>query len=215
VRWRLLDGVADEDVRGLLAHARRRRFAVGEVVFHREDPADSLHLIVSGRFAVRISTAVGDAAMLGIRGAGEAFGELALLTGERVRSATVTALEPGETFAVLHRDLEALARREPAVRAVQLRLLAEELRQTSERLVEAYFTDAETRVMRRLRDLVALYDAGGEQTVVPLTQEELAALAGTSRGTANRVLRAAERDGTVMLARGRIVVLDSAKLGAP
>lgn len=209
VSWRLLDGVPDEDVRGLLAHARRRRFAAGEVVFHHRDPGDSLHLITRGRFAIRLSTPLGDAATLAIRGPGDAFGHLALLTDDHARSATVTALEPAETFAVLHRDLEALARRQPAVRAVLLRLLAEELRETSERLVEAYYVDAETRVRRRLAELAALYGARDGQAVVPLTQEELAALAGTSRGTVNRVLRACERDGTVALSRGRIVVLQA------
>jgi CRP/FNR family cyclic AMP-dependent transcriptional regulator len=43
---------------------------------------------------------------------------------------------------------------------------------------------------------------------VPLTQEEIAELAGTSRATVNRVLREAERKGTVELRRGRTAVLD-------
>ena len=56
MRWRLLSDVPEEDVRLLLTVARRRRFERGEVVFHRDDPGDSLHLIVSGRFAVRVMT---------------------------------------------------------------------------------------------------------------------------------------------------------------
>jgi DNA-binding transcriptional regulator LsrR (DeoR family) len=44
--------------------------------------------------------------------------------------------------------------------------------------------------------------------VVPLTQEEIAELAGTSRATVNRVLREAERRGSVELRRGRTAVLD-------
>ncbi|MBA2294547.1 MAG: winged helix-turn-helix domain-containing protein [Actinobacteria bacterium] len=39
--------------------------------------------------------------------------------------------------------------------------------------------------------------------VAPVIQEDLAALAGTSRATVNRVLRAAERRGLVELGRGR------------
>jgi hypothetical protein len=53
VRWRLMDGVPEEEVRRLLSIARRRRFSRNEVVFHREDPGDSLHLISKGRFAIR------------------------------------------------------------------------------------------------------------------------------------------------------------------
>jgi CRP-like cAMP-binding protein len=44
---------------------------------------------------------------------------------------------------------------------------------------------------------------------VPLTQEDLAGLAGTSRATVNRVLREEEERGTVKLGRGRTTVLDA------
>jgi Crp-like helix-turn-helix domain len=46
---------------------------------------------------------------------------------------------------------------------------------------------------------------------VPLTQEELAGLAGTSRATVNRVLREAERRGELELHRGKVVVIDPAR----
>jgi CRP-like cAMP-binding protein len=48
--------------------------------------------------------------------------------------------------------------------------------------------------------------------VVPLTQEELAGLAGTSRATVNRVLREEEGRGAVKLGRGRTAVLDEESL---
>jgi Cyclic nucleotide-binding domain len=47
---------------------RRRRFDRGEVVFHRDDPGDSLHRVESGRFAARIITPVGDVATVWMHG---------------------------------------------------------------------------------------------------------------------------------------------------
>ena len=44
--------------------------------------------------------------------------------------------------------------------------------------------------------------------MIPLIQEDLAALAGASRATVNRVLREAEERGFVELGRGRTVLLD-------
>ena len=44
--------------------------------------------------------------------------------------------------------------------------------------------------------------------MIPLIQEDLAALAGASRATVNRVLREAEGRGFVELGRGRTVLLD-------
>jgi CRP-like cAMP-binding protein len=43
---------------------------------------------------------------------------------------------------------------------------------------------------------------------IPMTQEDIAAMAGTSRAPVDRVLRKEERDGSVALARGRTTVLD-------
>jgi CRP/FNR family transcriptional regulator, cyclic AMP receptor protein len=71
VQWRLLAGVPEDEVRLLLSVARRRRFARGEVVFHRDDPGDSLHLIASGHFAIRVMTPVGDTVTIAVRGVGE------------------------------------------------------------------------------------------------------------------------------------------------
>ena len=61
---------------------------------------------------------------------------------------------------------------------------------------------------RRVRDLAPLYGDGSGPVTIPLTQEELAGLAGTSRATVNRVLREEEQRGTVSLGRGRTTIVD-------
>ena len=206
----MLADLPEDDVRELLAIARRRTFDKGEVVFHYDDPAESLHLIVRGRFAARLATRVGDSVLLDVLCPGQFFGELALLRPGSRRSATVSALEEGETRSVFRDDFALLQRRHPGVKDILLRILAEQLQRASDRIVEAHYVDAETRVRRRLTALCEVYPAEDGRSVVPLTQEDLAAMAGTSRATVNRVLREEERRGTVALARGRATVLDAA-----
>lgn len=208
MQWQLLAEVPEDALRALLAIARRRTFSRNEIVFHLGDPADSLHLIRKGRFGVRITTPVGDTATLSVRGPGDAFGELALLGGESIRSATVAALEPGETHSVYRDDFQRLRREYPGVNDVLIGILTDRLRRLSEQVIEAYYVPAERRVLRRVCELAEMYSRAGEQVVVPLTQEEIAELAGTSRATVNRVLRDAERRGSVDLRRGKTAVLD-------
>jgi CRP/FNR family transcriptional regulator, cyclic AMP receptor protein len=212
MEWPLLSDLPAEDLRELLAIARRRTFERGEVVFHREDPADSLHLVVRGRFGARVVTPLGDTVLLDVLGPGQSFGELALLLPDSRRSATVSALEVGETRSVLRDDFARLQRSHPGVKDVLLRLLGDQLRRASDRLVEAHYVDADTRVRRRLLELAETYSSSSGKGVVPLTQEELAAMAGTSRATVNRVLREEQRRGAVALSRGRVAVLDAAEL---
>ena len=204
MEWPLLSDLPTEDVRRVLEVARRRTFAKGEVVFHREDPADSLHLVVRGRFGARVVTPLGDTVLVDVLGPGQSFGELALLLPDARRSATIEALEASETRSVYRDDFASLQREHPGVKDVLLRLLGEQLRRSTDRLVEAHYVDAETRVRRRLVELAATYQDG----VVPLTQEDIAAMAGTSRATVNRVLREEAKHGAVAHARGRTTVLD-------
>jgi CRP/FNR family cyclic AMP-dependent transcriptional regulator len=204
MEWQLLADVPDEALRAVLSIARRRTFDRNEIVFHRGDPADSLHLISSGRFAVRIATPLGDQATLSVRGPGDAFGELALLGKESARSATVCALESGETRSIYRREFTQLCREHPRVNEVLSGILADHLRRLSEQVIEAYYVPADRRVLRRVRELSELYGGGD----VPLTQEDIAGLAGVSRATVNRVLRDEEKRGTVRLQRGRTVVLE-------
>src|SRR4029453_16032731 len=117
----------------------RRTFARGEVVFHRGDPGNALHLVSSGRFAVRITTPLGDTATLAVRGRGEAFGALALVSDDHERSATVQALEASETRSVLRDDFERLRREHPSVDAILVAILAALVRRRSEQLTEAYY----------------------------------------------------------------------------
>src|SRR4051794_18759680 len=112
MRWALFDGLPENEVRDVVALARWRRFTRGEAVFHQDDPADSMHLINKGRFAVRGVGPLGQAVVLTVLGPGESFGELALVNPtDARRSARVEALEPGETLCVHRIDFDRLRAR--------------------------------------------------------------------------------------------------------
>lgn len=81
------------------------------------------------------------------------------------------------------------------------------MRQQNEALIDAYFTVADTRVMRRLLSIAERVPEVAGVARIRLTQEDLATLAGTTRPTANRVLRELEREGVLELRRGQILVL--------
>jgi CRP-like cAMP-binding protein len=110
----------------------------------------------------------------------------------------------------VHRiDFERLRERNPGTSNVIVAILSGQMRRLSRHLVEALYVSAEKRVLRRLLEVAEIYgDEDGGEVMVPLTQEDLAGLAGTSRATVNRVLRDEEARGTVKLGRGRTTVLD-------
>jgi CRP-like cAMP-binding protein len=153
-------------------------------------------------------TPLGDVATIAVRGPGESFGEMALIAEEPRRSATVTALEDAETFAVYRAEFEQLRQRRPDVDRFLFRFVVGEVRNLTERLLEALYLPVEKRVLRRLVDLAALYRGQGDDVVIALTQEAIAELAGATRSTVNQILRDEERRGTIKLERGKTRILD-------
>lgn len=207
--WSLLETLGDEDRRRVLAAARRRRYRRREVLFHEGDPSETLHLLDSGRVAIRVGTARGDTATLVVLGPGDVLGELSLVAGDvGRRTASAVALEPTETLTLDREAFEALRREHPTVERFLVAVLAAQVRRLSQHLVEALYVPADRRVARRLLELDAVY-AGDEIT---LTQEDVATLAGTSRATVNRVIGELEAAGALTIRRGRIAVVDRDEL---
>jgi CRP-like cAMP-binding protein len=195
-----------------MSAARRRRFRRGEVVFHEGDPGDTLHLVDKGHFSVRITTPLGDVATLRVHGPGDFFGELAVIS-PAPRNATVAALDAAETLTLSAGALSELRSRYPDLSDVLMEGLVGEVRRLSTALVEALYVPVDKRVVRRLADLAEIFGADdGATAVIPLTQEEVAELAGSTRPTVNKILQTIESTGLIRVGRGRVEVLDRREL---
>jgi CRP/FNR family transcriptional regulator, cyclic AMP receptor protein len=210
--WPVLASVPAADQRRLIAGLRHRAYRRDEVIFHQGDPADTLHLIAAGHVTVRVTLPGGEFVIVAINGPGEAFGELALVGDPRPRGATVVALEGCETLSLGRGDFERLRASYPGVDRFLVDLLAARVDRLDRYLLEALYVPAERRVLRRLLDLCQLYAAGEQRIVIPVTQEMLASLAGTTRPTANQVLGRLAADQTVEVSRGQIVVVNREEL---
>lgn len=207
VRWEVLRDIDPHDARALLALGRRRRFRRGDTIFHEGDPAESLHLVDIGHVAVRTTTPSGDVATLRLIGPGDHFGDLALVDGSR-RSAAIVAIDRVETLELRYDDLEVFRVDHPSFERVLLAMMARNVRRLSANLQETMYLPVAARVARRLDELAEMFDDG----TIPLTQDDLAGLAGTTRQTVNQVLVELRDRGAIELGRGRVTIVDRAEL---
>lgn len=207
--WAVLSSLPTAEVAAIVQNGRRRRFGRGETLFHHGDPADTLHLLDKGHVAVRALTPQGEQAILSVLGPGDAFGELALLHDTARRTATVTAIEACETITLHRAQFGRLRARYPGIDAFLLSSLSSQVARLSDHLLEMLFMPTRLRVMQRVLNLAATFDG-----VIPLTQEDIALMCGTTRPTVNEVLREVERSGAIRIGRGRIEVLDTHRLAA-
>jgi CRP-like cAMP-binding protein len=205
--WRVLGELVGLDEQTVRSTLMPKRYARGEVVFHEGDPAGALHLIDRGRVAIRLTTPSGDVATVDVLGSGDTFGEQALVDGIGERTATVTAIEPTETLMLRRDTLTRLRAESPAVDRFFVMVLSARLQSTSHRLLDALYLSAEVRVLRCVAHMHDTF-ASDHHGTVPLTQEELASMAGVTRSTANRVLSRAQAEGMIRVARSAVDVLD-------
>jgi CRP/FNR family transcriptional regulator, cyclic AMP receptor protein len=208
LRWNVFAGMSSEQTQAALALTRRRKFARGEIVFHEGDPGDTLHLIESGHVAVRVSTPYGETATLRVLGPGDQFGELALVA-PAPRSATVVALDPVETLSLHEDHMVRLRLAHPEIDRLLLETVVREVRRLSAALLETMYVPVPQRLSRRLVELADLYPADDQgRTAIPLTQDDLAGLCGTTRPTVNQLLGRLSERGLIEVARGRVVITD-------
>jgi len=206
--WPVLASLPPQERRVLVAGLRRRSYHRDEVIFHQGDPADTLHLIAAGHVSVRVTLRGGEFVVVAILGPGEAFGEIALVGSPQARSATIIALEQCETLSLGRDEFHRLRTSYPGVDRFLVELLSARVERLNNYLLEALYVPAERRVLRRLLHLCELYPGDDQGIVIPVTQEMLASIAGTTRPTANQVLRRLVASDIVAISRSQIVVLD-------
>ena len=203
-----------EQLQSLPDKLRPRHYQRGEVIFHQDDPADRMHIIVEGRVKISITSEDGREKDIALFQPGDCFGEMALLDGSN-RSATATATEPSDTMVLFRQDFLDFMSENPEVTADVTTLLTRRLRNVNQMLGDVVFLDVPTRVAKQLLSLAENYinEDDGEASpegaiVVPIAQEELARLVGASRETVSRALKSYRRLGMVTTSHRRITITD-------
>jgi CRP/FNR family transcriptional regulator, cyclic AMP receptor protein len=211
MEWDILRTLDAEQRREVLRRAVRRRYRAGDTLFHQGEAGDNMHLVDKGHVAIRVVSARGDTFTVDVLGPGASFGEQSLVHSEARRTASAVAIGTVETLMLQRAAFDELRRDYPATAWVLVELLAAQVRRLSEQLVDAHTMPADQRVLKQLRRLAGIFQDGATATL-PITQEELASLAGTPRPTANRALQPLVNHGVVSLSRGRIIVHDVRQL---
>lgn len=205
----------DATIDALAAALRIRRFRKAETIFHQWDPGDALFIVASGSVKVVLPSDEGpESAIVAVLGAGEFFGELAILDGAP-HSATIVAIEPTETL-VLHRDeFFGLIDSDPELRRALLASLAGAIRRLTGHVEDLHFLDLPARLASRIMRLAAAEPVApdGEIRIPwPYTQSEVAGMIGGSRQSVNRLLADLADEGIVRIEREELIVSDLDRL---
>ena len=110
----LLRSAPAEDLRRVAAASRLRNFRRGQVVFSRDDPGDTVIVVVSGRVKVVVRSADGGELTLTVIQAGGLFGELSV-ADNGPRSTDAETLEECQLLLIPREPVQDLCARVPSV----------------------------------------------------------------------------------------------------
>lgn len=205
-RLPLFGGLEQSEQARIAAQLRRRVFQKGEVIYHKEDLAGSVFIVVSGKIKHQLVSPNGRQMTLTFTGPGGSFGMLALLDdGPRVVHAV--AARKSELLVLSKEHFEAYLHAHPEAVSTLLEVYAERLRRSLERLQDHIFLDGRGRLAK------ALISYAGDDGLVPLSQAELASVTASTRESINRWVRFYVAEGLLSMEGEGIRVLDSERLG--
>lgn len=199
-----------EEANALAQRLVPRRFGESQVIFHHGDPGGLLYIITAGKVKISYTMPDGQEALLAILGAGDFFGELALLD-DAPRSATAEAMDKTETLTLHRDDFIGYIGENPDFAYHVMRTLAKRIRHLNDQIGDVFFLDLNGRLARTLLKLAE--DHGrpvdeGTLIDIALTQTELAEMTGATRVSINKTLGRFRRAKWVSLHGRQIILLD-------
>ena len=178
-----------------------------EMVVLEGESAVNLYFVGSGVVKVFKTSAEGKEQILSIVRPGESFNDVPVFDGGPNPTSART-MGPVVLYGIRRNDMEAILRNHPQIALNVTKVLAKRVRQLVSLVEDLSFRHVISRVAKILFEHI-----GGETGRGPrLTQQEMAAMAGTAREVVGRSLRALEGEGAIKLDRHRIIITDKVAL---
>lgn len=178
-----------------------------EVVLLEGEPAANLYFVASGAVKVFKTSAEGKEQILSIVRPGESFNDVPVFDGGP-NPASARTMGPVLLYGIKRNDMEAILRDHPQIAWNVIKVLAKRVRHLVSLVEDLSFRHVISRVAK-----ILLEHIGGEMGRGPrLTQQEMAAMAGTAREVVGRSLKALEEEGAIKVDRHRIVITDKKAL---
>jgi CRP-like cAMP-binding protein len=202
-----------DDMARVAAVTVERHYERGDIIILEGDRGGALYFVRSGLIKVFKSSPGGKEQVLRLIEAGRTFNDVpALDAGPNPASAA--ALESSVVYATGGAELRRLIVERPGVALATVQALAGALRHLITLVEDLSFRHVTARVAKILieQDASAVASGASGKAVHRLTQQEMAAMAGTAREMVGRALKELEATGAIRIQRGRITVVNRARL---
>jgi len=203
----------DAEMDAMALAAPMKTYSAGELVYTPHQPLETLFILKKGRIRIFRVSPDGRALTTAIVEPGTIFGEM-IIVGQQMHDSFAEALDDVVVCVMTRSDVQRLLLGDARIAARISETLGRRLGELEQRLSDAIFKSVPERIAGALLTLAGTHSSRplGRGIQIRLTHEQLAALAGTSRETTTKVLGEFADRGLVSLGRGRVNILDPARL---
>ena len=195
----------------IAAAAPMKTYPAGALLYSPHNPTETLFILKRGRVRIFRISGDGRALTTAMITPGTIFGEMVLL-GQSMHDNYAEALDEAVVCVMSRACVHEYLLSDARISARITEILGQRLREMERRLSDTVFKTVPQRIAGTLTALAGQqrrYGITGRSTVVALTHEQIAALVGTSRETATKILGEFAERGFIRLGRGRITLLDA------
>lgn len=207
-------GLSDKDLEKIAAISIEKKLKKNSMIFTEGDPGDSFYYVKSGKVKVFRTYEDGREHILHILGEGGIFGEATLFSGLPY-PASALVYEDAVIGIVRNMALEELVARSPELSLKLVRLLASKLLQAQSKIRDLTFNDVFSRTASQIVKLSAEHGRNIEPGIkidIPLSRQELAEMAGTTRETVSRAISRFKKEKSLVEQDEKLVIIDMEKL---
>jgi len=200
----LFSRLDDKALGNLEKAAIRRAYPKNTILISKGDQSDQLFVVLKGKLKVSITDASGKEIIMSLLGAGDYFGEMAMIDGES-RSATIVTTQASEVMTISRDDFHRTLMSSPELMFELLKVLARKVRIATDKLESLAFEDVYGRLVKLLIQLAKPHE---DVWIVEdsLTHQEIANMIGSSREMVTRILKALTSGGYISIDRKRITI---------
>jgi CRP/FNR family transcriptional regulator len=173
----------------------------GEIIIFEGEPADALFFVASGVVKVFKTSHEGKEQILSIVRPGDTFNDISIFDNGP-NPAGAQALAPVELYGIGKKEIDDLLRDYPQMAMSVMRMMARRVRQLVELVEDLSFR----RVVSRVAKILLEYSSDRVEPRPRLTQQEIAAMAGTAREVVGRSLKGLEDSKFIRMESHRVVI---------
>lgn len=208
----LFEQIPPAELAGLNQMLPLKTFASGDMIYDPLRPSQVLFIVKSGRVRLFQTSPNGKTFTLAIYEPGDVFGNMSIV-GQHMGASYAEALEDSSICQLTHEQVETFFLADPRISQQVTAILARRVKELETRLSDLALRPLPQRMASLLLSIARPSHLPWKRDlIVPMTHEQLANVAGSTREAVSKALADLAKQGMIIQKRGSIILTDPQQL---